>query len=124
MSLDPQIISLIRDEIGDDSPDFVDNIVDFDPANNWDSLEAIYTDEDRGNYTILGTAVIVWRRRLANHRLRAYDVSKEGNWYAFSQKTRFLQGMVAKYESLTGQRQQSRNVSVLSEAQSAGLTDE
>jgi hypothetical protein len=121
MALSTEIISLLRDEVGDDT-DFVDNIVDFDANQHVDSLENIYTDTDRGNFTILGTAVIVWRRRYANHVRRAFDVSKEGNWYARSQQTRYLAGQVARYEALVGQGRTSRNQTITSEAESAGLT--
>jgi len=125
MALDPDIIALIRDEIGDlflNEQDFVDDDADLPgvpPA--VDSLENIYTNDNRGNYSTLGTALIVWRRRLANHRNRAADVSKEGNWLARSQTTRYLQERVKYYEALTGQGKKGSNMSVLSEAQSDGL---
>jgi hypothetical protein len=100
MALAAEIISLIRDEIGTDL-DVTDN--DPPPANGiQDSLENIYTDPDRGNSSIFLTALIVWRRRLANHQSRAFDFSKEGNWFARNQKSKFLKGMVDKYERLAG----------------------
>jgi hypothetical protein len=125
MALDPDIISLIRDEIGDgfaNEQDVVDDDADLPgvpPA--FDSLENIYTDVNRGNYSTLGTALIVWRRRLANHRLRAFDVSKEGNWLARSQKTRFLQERVKYFESVTGQGKKAKNNTITSEAETQGL---
>lgn len=126
MALTTAIISLIRDEIGDswpDEQDFVDNDSEL-PGSpvQIDSLENIYNDPDRGNSTILGTALIVWRRRLANHRNRAFDISKEGNWIARSQKTRYLQERVKYFEGLTGQGKKGRNMEITSEAQSALLT--
>lgn len=127
MPLTQEIIDLIRDEVGNEAVgdmDFVDNISDYDSADDLGSLEQIYIDTDRGNFSILGTALIVWRRRLNNHRLRAFDVSKEGNWYARSQMTRFLKERVKEYEALTGSSKKSQNMTVLSEAESQGLTNE
>jgi len=123
MALDPAIISLIRDEIGDDV-DFVNDNTDLpgSPYPAYDSLENIYTDEDRGNYSPINTALVVWRRRLGNHTMRAFDLAKEGNWYARSQKTKFLQSQVAKYARLAGQAGQASNDAITSEAESQGLT--
>jgi len=125
MALDPSIIALIRDEIGDiwpDEQDFVNDDADLpgSPA-QLDSLENIYTDVNRGNFSTLGTALIVWRKRLANHRNRSFDISKEGNWLARSQKTRFLQERVKYFEGLTGQTKKGKNMSITSEAQSDDL---
>jgi len=125
MALTTAIISLIRDEIGDlyaNEQDFVNNDTDLPgvpPAS--DSLENIFNDPDRGNSTILGTALIVWRRRLANHRNRSFDVSKEGNWLARSQKTRYLQERVKYFEGLTGQSKKGKNMQITSEAESQGF---
>ena len=121
MALDPSIISLIRDEIGDDM-DFVNDNGDLPgvPA-AYDSLENIYTDGARGNYSPINTALIVWRRRLGNHTMRAFDLAKEGNWYARSQRTKFLQFQVDKYERLAGQKYTGKNAEIQSEAESQGL---
>jgi hypothetical protein len=121
MALDPSIISLIRDEIGDDL-DYVNDDADLPgvpPA--YDSLENIYTNGARGNYSPLNTALIVWRRRLGNHTMRAFDLAKEGNWYARSQRTKFLQFQVDKYERLTGQKYKGKNADITSEAEQQGL---
>lgn len=121
MSLDADILILIRDEVTF-SVDYVDN--DNDLTGNpgeLGSLEAIYTDIDRGNFSILGTALIVWRNRLAAQWERAFDVSKEGNWIARSQQTRFLQARVKEFENLTHQTKKSRTSQITSEAQSDGL---
>ena len=122
MALDPAIISLIRDEIGDDV-DFVNDDTDLPgtPYAAYDSLENIYTDTDRGNYSPINTALIVYRRRLGNHTMRAFDLAKEGNWYARSQKTKYLQSQVAKYARLAGQAGQARIENITSEAESQGL---
>ena len=121
MALDPTIIELIRDEIGDiqaSEVDFVNDDVDLPgvPA-QIDSLEAIYTDVKRGNYSTLGTALVVWRRRYKNHRNRSFDISKEGNWLARSQKMRYMQQEIKKLEALTGAGIRGRNMPVVSDAE-------
>lgn len=124
MALDPAIVVLIRDEVTY-SVDYVDNEDELTGnAGELGSLEAIYIDSDRGNFSTLGTALVVWRNRLAAQWERGFDISKEGNWLARSQQTRFLQGRVGYYESLTGQSLKGRNMQVLSEAESAGLVSE
>lgn len=117
MALDPNIVVLIRDEVGYD-PDYVDNEADLtgNPG-ELGSLEAIYTDTNRGNYSTLGSALIVWRNRLADHYKRAFDVSKEGNWHARSQQTRFLQERVKYYENLTGGGKKGKNMQLTSDAE-------
>jgi len=121
MTLDPDIVTLIRDEVTY-STDYVDNETDL-TGNTGElgSLEAIYTEEDRGNFSTLGTALIVWRNRLSAQWERGFDISKEGNWLARSQQTRFLQERVKYYEALTGAGKRSKNMSITSEAESAGL---
>lgn len=121
MALDADILILIRDEVTF-STDYVDNITDLtgNPG-ELGSLENIYTDINRGNFSILGTALIVWRNRLAAHWERAFDVSKEGNWIARSQQTRFLRERVREYEKLTNQTKKGRNMKIVSEAESDGL---
>lgn len=121
MTLDADIVILIRDEVTY-SIDYVDNVGDLTgDAGELGSLEAIYIDEDRGNFSTLGTALIVWRNRLAAQWERGFDVSKEGNWLARSQQTRFLQERVKYYEALTRSGKRSQNISIKSEADSAGL---
>lgn len=121
MALAQAIIDLIRDEIGDietNEIDFVNDDADLPgvpPALG--SLEGIYTDTARGNFSPLGTALIVYRRRFHNHRNRAFDISKEGNWIARSQKTRFLAGRVKELEALTGAGKRSKNMVVVSDAE-------
>ena len=121
MALDPAIIILIRDEVTY-STDFVDDEADLTSnPGELGSLEAIYTNPLRGNSSVLGTALIVWRNRLAAHWERAFDVSKEGNWIARSQQTRFLRERVREYEKLTNQTKKGRNMKIVSEAESDGL---
>ena len=118
MPLSQDIIDLIRDEVGTDQ-DFVDNDSDITgAADELGSLESIYTDTNRGNGNVLITAAIVWRRRLASYNLRAFDVTKDGSWLARSQRVRYLQQMVNRYEKLVGDRNKpSRNVKALSVAE-------
>ncbi len=124
MALDPDIVTLIRDEVTY-SNDYVDNITDLTgDAGELGSLEAIYISEDRGNFSILGTALIVWRNREAAQWKRSFDVSKEGNWMARSQQTRFIKERVRHFEAITGQGKKGKNMSILSEANSAGLVSE
>jgi len=121
MPLAQEVIDLIRDEIGNveqDEVDFVDNDTDLPgvpPAIG--SLEGIYTDTNRGNFSALGTALIVYRRRFHNHRNRSFDISKEGNWLARSQKTRFLAGRIKDLEALTGSGKKSKNMAIVSDAE-------
>ncbi len=121
MGLSTQIIDLIRDEIGDmetNDVDFVNDTADL-PGTppQLGSLEAVYTDTKRGNFSTLGTALIVWRRRLKNYRNRSFDISKEGNWLARSQKIRFMEREIKKLEALTGSGVSSKNMPVVSDAE-------
>lgn len=120
MALSAGLISLIRDEIGDDL-DFVDNEVD-ETASTIDSLESIYNDPERGQSNVLITALIVWRRRLANMQARGFDITKEGNWLARSQRVRFLLGRVSYYERLVMDKPSGRNALILSRAQQSSDT--
>lgn len=116
MALSQDIIDLIRDEIGIDT-DFVDNDSELTGGEEeLGSLESVYTSANRGNFNILRTALIVWRRRLASHQGRAFDVTKEGAWLARSQRSRFLRAKVAEYERLVSDKPKSRNAEILSAA--------
>ena len=117
MALDPNIVKLIRDEIGPDL-DFVDDIADEDPTNPEElgSLEDIYLDANRGQSNVLATALICWRRRLAQQNARGFDVTKEGNWLARSQRTKFLLNRVEHYERLLRDKPKGKNATVLSRA--------
>jgi len=56
--------------------------------------------------------------------MRAFDLAKEGNWYARSQKTKMLQFQVDKYERLTNQKYKGRNADIQSEAEGQGLVSD
>lgn len=115
MALAQEVVDLIRDEIGPDL-DFVNDIADEDPADpeQLGSLEAIYTNTNRGNSNVLNTALICWRRRLALQNARGFDVTKEGNWLARSQRVKFLQNRVEHYERLLRDKPKGKNAVVVS----------
>ncbi len=115
MALAQAVVDLIRDEIGPDL-DFVNDIADEDPNDpeQLGSLEAIYIDANRGNSNVLNTALICWRRRLGQQNARGFDVSKEGNWLARSQRVKFLQNRVEHYERLLRDKPKGKNAVVAS----------
>lgn len=120
MALSAAIISLIRDEIGDDL-DFVNNESE-ETADTVDSLESIYTDPNRGQSNVLITSLIVWRRRLANMQARGFDITKEGNWLARSQRVKFLLNRVNHYENLVKDKPSGHNAEILSRAEQSSDT--
>ena len=115
MALSTAVIDLVRDEIGPDL-DWVDNIADEDPTDSEElgSLEGVYTDVNRGDTNVLKTSLICWRRRLAFQNARGFDVTKEGNWMARSQRTKFLQNRVEHYERLLRDKPKGKNATLLS----------
>ncbi len=117
MALAIGILKLIRDEIGPDN-DFVDNINQENPADveELGSLEDIYLDVNRGQSNVLATALICWRRRLGSMNARGFDVTKEGNWLARSQRTKLLMNRVEHYERLLRDKPKGKNAVVLSRA--------
>jgi len=115
MALTTQVLALIRDEIGDDL-DFVDNTVDLPgtPIVALAALEDIYNDTLRGDTNVLKTSLICWRKRRASMNARSFDVTKEGNWLARSQRTKFLQFQVEHYERLLRDKPKGKNATLLS----------
>lgn len=96
MALDPDILAQIRDEVGPDT-----DVTDEAPAGSLGiDLETIYTSVDRGNYSTLRTALIVWKRRLAAYQSRSHDATAGGSLMARSQRARFLQRRVKELELL------------------------
>lgn len=111
MALTASVIALIRDEVGDDT-DFSDNIPHTPPQ--LDSLENIYTNTDRGNFNVLRTALIVWRRRRNHLQARSWDVATEGSLLTRSQRLKQMDQQIKRYETLvdttyTGRNQQIAN---------------
>ena len=97
MALATTIINQIRDEIGQDL-DVTDEVL-AEPAPLGD-LETIYDDTNRGNSSVLRTALIVWKRRLAAMQARSFDATAGGRLLARSQRIRFLQRRVKELELL------------------------
>lgn len=86
MALSTTILNQIRDEIGSDT--------DYSDA----ALETIYDDENRGNSSVLNTALIVWRRRLHDLQARSFDVSTEGSLLSRNQRIRFIERRIKELE--------------------------
>ena len=120
MALDPAVVSLIRDEIGNDT-DFSDDIPHASPQ--LDSLENIYTDANRGNSNVLRTALICWRRRLFNLQERYFDVVTEGALLSRSQRIKYIEREIQRLQVLVDTTLKAKNDTVLSSAQVSGGTD-
>lgn len=121
MPLSDSILSRIRDEIGNDD-DFADAIA-HDPATQLDSLENIFEDEERGNFSILRTAWVVWKRRLADLQQRAFDITTEGSLLNRRQKVIYMQDRIHELgaiagvdETQTGRNQEVQTPAALEEA--------
>ena len=113
MPLSTQIISLIRDEIGNDA-DFADNAADFDAsAGHLDSLENIFTDSERGASAVLRTALICWRMRRNSYVSRGFDVSTQGTLMARRQRMLELDRKVFDLEVLVDTTFRHRQSAVL-----------
>ena len=97
MALATTIINQIRDEIGQDL-DVTDEAL-AEPAPLGD-LETIYDDENRGDSSVLRTALIVWKGRLAAMQSRSFDATAGGRLLARSQRIRYLQRRVKELELL------------------------
>ncbi len=97
MALATTIINQIRDEIGQDL-DVSDEAL-AEPAPLGD-LVTIYSDVNRGNLSVLRTALIVYKGRLNGLGSRAFDVTAGGRLLARSQKARFYQRRVKELELL------------------------
>lgn len=109
MALEADILEQIRDEIGPDT-----DVTDTTPAGPLGDLETIYTSVDRGNYSTLRTALIVWKRRLAAYQTRSHDATAGGSLMARSQRARFLQRRVKDLELLVDYTLKGVNQDVLS----------
>ena len=111
MALSAQIISLIRDEIGNDA-DFSDNSP-HNATTQLDSLEAVYTDTLRGNSSTLVTALICWRRRLFSLQSRAHDFASGGKLLHRNQRIRFMERRIKDLELLADETLRASNVSTI-----------
>ncbi len=89
MALDAGILRKIRHEIG----------VSFWPGTDDDAqLEIVFNDVDEGNSSVLVTALIVWRERLANLTTRGFDVTTEGSLLSRSQMIRMTERRIKELE--------------------------
>lgn len=114
MALSTLVIELIRDEIGPDL-DFVNNTVDITGAEGeLGALEDIYNEPLRGDSNVLKTALICWRMRVGQQNARSFDIAKEGNWLARSQRAKFLLNRVEHYERLLRDKPKGKNATLLS----------
>jgi hypothetical protein len=111
MALSEQIIALIRDEIGNDT-DFSNDIPHTSPQ--LDSLERIYMDTERGNLSILRTALICWRRRRHNLQARSWDIATEGSLLSRSQRLRQMDQQIKRLEVLVDSTYSGRNQQIQS----------
>jgi hypothetical protein len=109
MALDPAIVALIRDEIGNDT-DFSDDIPH--AGTQLDSLENIYNDVNRGDSNVLRTGLICWRRRLFNLQERSFDVITEGALLSRNQRIRFMERKIKNLEALVDTTQKGKNMVV------------
>jgi hypothetical protein len=112
MALTQTIIDSIRDEIGQDL-----DVTDAIPAGPLGDLETIYTDLNRGNLSTLRTALIVWKRRLAQTQAKSFDATAGGSLMARSQRVRYLQRRVKELEILVDYTLTGTNQTVLSKYQ-------
>lgn len=104
MALDPAILRKIRYEIGSS----IETGVDDD-----DTLEVIFNAEDEGNSSVLVTALIVWRHRLANLTDRAFDITTEGSLLSRSQKVRFIERRIKELSLLVDETHKGHNALVI-----------
>jgi len=111
MVLAAAIIERIRDEIGPDQD--VSDAAAVPPAKLGD-LETIFTDTDRGDSSILRTAYIVWKRRLAAMQARSFDMTAGGSLMARSQRMRMIRVEMFRLEILVDFTQKGTNQQALS----------
>ena len=111
MPLAAATIERIRDEIGPDQD--VSDEAETPPAKLGD-LETIFVDTDRGDSSILRTAYIVYKRRLAAMQARSFDLTAGGSLMARSQRMRMLRVEMFRIEILVDFTQKGINTSILS----------
>ena len=109
MALSQAIIDRIRDEIGPDQ-----DVTDAAPAGTLGDLETIFIDTDRGDFSILRTAYLVWKRRLAAMQGRSFDMTAGGSLMARSQRMRMLRVEVFRLALIVDFTQKGINEQMLS----------
>ena len=113
MVLSQEIIDRIRDELGPDQ-----DVTDAIPVGSLGvDLETIFIDKDRGNFSILRTAYLVWKRRLAAMQARSFDMTAGGSLNARSQRMRMIRVEMFRLELLTDFTQKGTNQQALSKFQ-------
>lgn len=111
MALQPSILRKIRQEIG--KSEFTD--IDDDAT-----LETVFNDPDEGNSSVLNTALIIWRWRLAELSTRAFDVSTEGTLLSRNQRIRYMERRVKELEVVTDGTIKAENMTVNSSVTASG----
>ena len=113
MVLSQEIIDRIRDELGPDQ-----DVTDAVPVGSLGvDLETIFIDKDRGNFSILRTAYLVWKRRLAAMQARSFDMTAGGSLNARSQRMRMIRVEMFRLALLVDFTQKGTSQSVLSKKQ-------
>ncbi len=110
MALSPAIIDRIRDEVGPDQ-----DVTDAVPVGTLGvDLETIFIDKDRGDFSVLRTAYLVWKRRLAAMQGRAFDMTAGGSLMARSQRMRMIRVEMFRLALIVDFTQKGTNEDVLS----------
>ncbi len=110
MVLSQAIIDRIRDEVGPDQ-----DVTDAIPVGSLGvDLETIFIDIDRGDFSILRTAYLVWKRRLAAIQARSFDMTAGGSLMARSQRMRMIRVEMFRLALIVDFTQKGTNEQVLS----------
>jgi hypothetical protein len=86
--LSAAILAQIRDHIG--------TATDFDD----DALESIYTATNRGDSSVIQTALVVWKRRLADLSDRSFDAATAGSLLTRSQRVQYVERRIMELRFL------------------------
>lgn len=105
MALSASILRKIRHEVGKS---------EFTGIDDDDELEVIFNDADEGNSSVLVTAYIVWRHRLAELSTRAFDVATEGSLLSRNQRIRYMERRVAELAVVADGTLKAENMTVRS----------
>ena len=110
MVLSQEIIDRIRDEVGPDQ-----DVTDAVPVGSLGiDLETTFINKDRGDFSILRTAYLVWKRRLAAMQGRAFDMTAGGSLMARSQRMRMIRVEMFRLALIVDFTQKGTNEDVLS----------
>ena len=110
MPLSQEVLDRIRDEIGPDL-DVTDEV----PVGTLViDLETTFTIVDRGDFSVLRTAYLVWKRRLAAMQARSFDMTAGGSLMARSQRMRMIRVEMFRLELIVDFTQKGTNENVLS----------